>query len=98
MGRQEWGTLQDRIRWILMYRLTTATGEDMGLSALSLAAGLSRSHIGVFIGDPRRVDLTTATARAIAYAGQVSLAWLQTGEGAPNDPDIPAGLPKRVRP
>jgi hypothetical protein len=85
--------LSDRIQWILTNREKTATGRPMKPSALAVSAGLSRPHIWQLVNDPARTDVTTATAQAIAWAGQVSRNWLDTGRGSPDDPDIPEAPP-----
>lgn len=76
-------TLPERIRWILETR-------HLSQSALSLKAGLSRSHVdGIiekFEANPD-AEVQLNTLKAIARAGEVSWKWLVTGIGSPTDLD-----------
>lgn len=82
-------TLADRVAWILDNR-RQGDGRPWNASALSLAAGLGRAHVGMIKrGDAK--DVTIDTVRAIAEAAKVSMQWLATGAGSPDslDPDAP---------
>jgi hypothetical protein len=76
-------TVADRICWIVQ------ADPELTEGALSLRAGLERSHVSTYLrkaektGDDGGINLKTL--RAIANAGNVRLAWLVTGEGAPED-------------
>jgi hypothetical protein len=98
-------TLSGRLVWILENRESTATGRVLrnrtgagkrssGASALSLSAGLARQHVGQIILSNETRQMNLDTARALAWAAQVSLFWLTTGEGSPDGEDIPAAPPK----
>lgn len=69
-------TLADRIEWILASRGTSAR-------ALSLAAGLSQSHVGQLKRGQLSSQVAAGTLAAIARAAHVDPHWLQTGEGSP---------------
>lgn len=79
-------TLPDRLRWILAHRINPETGEPWReAKALNTAAKLkSDAYVGMVIrGDikmpgPDKLD-------AIARVAPVSLAWLITGKGSPDD-------------
>ena len=83
--------LADRLRWILEHR-TREDGRPWFATPLSLAAGLSRNHIGqILAGRVEAPDL--ATLERIAQVAGVSSAWLATGSGSPTDATVapPAG-------
>lgn len=71
-------TLQERIQWVLETR-------NLAAGALSLKAGLARSHIGGILRGREISNLRESTARKIAKAANVSVAWLATGQG-PREP------------
>lgn len=55
---------------------------------LSRAAGLSDSHVSVILGRIKRnpaADIERDTLMALAVAGAVSMNWLATGEGKPDE-------------
>ena len=52
---------------------------------LSLAAGLSQSHVGQIIRGDKKGRVSHSVLAAIAKAAQVNLTWLATGEGSPLD-------------
>jgi len=68
--------------------------ELSGLSArrLSLAAGLSQSHVGQLARGTTGKNPSYETLRAIAQAAKVSPRWLAEGIGTPHGPD-PDGAP-----
>lgn len=80
-------TLADRIRWILEKR-------DLGQRELARAAGLKDPHVAVILHrlekfPDRKIEADTLAA--LARAGRVSMRWLATGEGSPDDAgDVPA--------
>jgi transcriptional regulator with XRE-family HTH domain len=75
-------TLQDRLRWVLETR-------NLAAGALSVNAGLARSHIGGILRGNEESNLRESTARKIAKAADVSVAWLMTGQG-PREPYVEA--------
>jgi transcriptional regulator with XRE-family HTH domain len=75
-------TLQDRLRWVLETR-------NLAAGALSVKAGLARSHIGGILRGNEESNLRESTARKIANAADVSVAWLMTGQG-PREPYVEA--------
>lgn len=81
--------LRDRLGWVLRNRVATATGEKMNKSTWSLAAGKARQQVATMMSDPRRTTAKAPTLTGLAWAGQVSLRWLSSGEGNPNDDDVP---------
>jgi hypothetical protein len=93
-------TVSERLVWILENRESTATGRVLrnrtgagmrssGASALSVSAGLARAHVGQIILSEGKREMNMSTARAIAWAAQVSYMWLTTGQGSPDDADVP---------
>lgn len=75
--------LADRVQWILEHRGVSARG-------LSLAAGLSQSHVGQIVRGQIKGQVSPDVLSSIARAGQVDLVWLLTGEGEPEGtPDTP---------
>jgi len=72
-------TLGERIAHVLRLRKLSA-------SALSQSAGLGRSHVGQLQSGKLGKRPSDETLRRIAEAARVSLRWLATGEGAPDDP------------
>jgi transcriptional regulator with XRE-family HTH domain len=75
-------SLQERLRWVLERR-------NLAAGALSLKAGLARSHLGGILRSTEESNLREATARKIAKAADVSVAWLMTGQG-PREPYVEA--------
>lgn len=80
-------TLADRIRWILANR-------DLGQRELARNAGLKDPHVAVILHrlekDPGR-QIEADTLAAIARAGRVSIRWLATGQGSPDEiGEVPA--------
>lgn len=69
---------------------------DNNQSELSRRSGLRHNHVSTIITrlrkDPER-DIERDTLIKIAHGGGVSLRWLSTGEGDPNEMDIPEGKP-----
>jgi hypothetical protein len=71
-------TLQERLQWVLETR-------NVAAGALSLQAGLARSHVGAILRGREISNLREPTARKLAKAANVSVAWLMTGQG-PREP------------
>lgn len=77
------GTIADRLRWIM---------ETKGISErkLSTDAGLSKGHVNFtlkqFAKNPD-AGIEFATIQKLALAGGVSVRWLSTGVGSPDDND-----------
>jgi len=90
--------LADRLAWIVAKRKKTVTGRKMSASALSKSAGLVRQHVWQLIKMANRTGASHDTIAAIAWAAQVSLGWLSTGRGDPDDPDIPGPPVARPKP
>lgn len=83
-------TLADRIEWVLANR-TQPGGKPWNPSALSLAAGLARAHVGMMRrGDAK--DVRAETVKAVADAAGVSSRWLAFGEGTPDSADADAPI------
>jgi transcriptional regulator with XRE-family HTH domain len=85
-------TLADRLRWILANGVN-ARGKRWTQRSLSLAAGLSQSHVGLLIRGDLGSQVSMETIAKLAQAAGVDLTWLATGAGtptrAPGDP-VPA--------
>ena len=78
--------LPERLRWITQHR---GFGS---MRALSLAADLSESHVGLIVrGVVQEGGVGTATLEKIARAARVDFRWLVTGEGSPDAAPPPAG-------
>lgn len=71
-------TLQERLQWVLEAR-------NLAAGALSLQAGLARSHVGAILRGREISNLREPTARKLSKAANVSVAWLMTGQG-PREP------------
>lgn len=81
------------LRWILANR-KQPNGRRMSMRALSVAAGLSPSHVEQIINLRQSPDgVGLSTLQALAAAAQVRLEWLQTGEGVPDAPDATPPTP-----
>lgn len=79
-------TFGERFAWIFEHRGTNP-------SRLAKDAGLSRSHIRDWIKEEaagKPISPTLGTLEAIARAGSVSVAWLMSGEGSPEESPQPA--------
>lgn len=77
-------TLAERIKWILD-NCRTVEGKPWTAKDLSLAAGLTQSHVGQ-IKRGTVAGGNSDTIKAIARAAAVSAGWLLTGEGQPIEP------------
>lgn len=74
-------TLAERIEWILRRH-------GIGQRELSRRAGLDVAHIGQFLARARKdpnVSLNADTLAKVANGAKVSMRWLATGEGPPED-------------
>ncbi len=81
-------SLAERLQWILDNRLD-AKGKAWSRRSLSLAAGLSQSHVGQLIRGTLGDRPAAETVAAIAAAAQVDVVWLMTGTGGP---DLPGSI------
>lgn len=66
------------LRWILANR-RQPNGRAMSMRALSLAAGLSASHVEQIVNKRQSPDVEIDTLEALARAGNVSTLWLHKG-------------------
>lgn len=81
----------ERFLWIFEHRGTNK-------SRLAHESGLSRSHIRDILEAEKRGEMVSPrleTLQAIAQAAKVSLAWLATGDGSPDDHQTPHSPPVR---
>lgn len=86
------GDLVDGIRWVLE-NCTDANGKPFNQSTLSLAAGLSRSHVGLILrGHVKPESLQQDTVDKIAAAAGVTPEFLRSGGGSSGSPS-PAATP-----
>lgn len=82
-------TLAERVEWILKHR-RRPDGTRWSQRALSEAAGMSPAVVGMLRrGDTK--DVRGETLRHLAAAAGVSLAWLATGKGTPDEDDDARG-------
>lgn len=84
-------TLRDRIAWILEHR-APKHGRRPNVSKFSEMCGLARGHVAIILSRleedaDRRIDHETLVA--IAQGGGVSLEWLATGAGQPDQAHVP---------
>jgi DNA-binding Xre family transcriptional regulator len=70
-------TLPERLTWVLKHR-------GMSASALSLKAGLARTHVGLILSG-RSQHVREGTLEKLCAAADVSSRWLASGQG-PREP------------
>ncbi len=80
------GDLVDGIRWVLA-NCKDENGKPFNQSSLSVAAGLSRSHVGLILrGNVKPESLQLDTINKIAAAAGVTPEFLKSGGTNPGSP------------
>jgi len=76
-------TLPERLAWLLEHT-RGPDGKPWSRRSLSLAAGLSASHVGQLLRERLGKRPSVDTISALAAAAGVDPQWLMTGEGSPS--------------
>lgn len=83
-------TMAERVTWVLQNTTNPKTGKKWSQRSLSLAAGLSQSHVGQILRGRLGENQRGNTAKKIAAAAGINHVWLMTGDGEPRLETVPA--------